>query len=141
TVVGSIVHTGADVLACPGDVSGLTDGGFNVVSDESCALSGATTVVADPLLEPLADNGGPTLTAQPGSISPAVNLVPMGTSVPWGESTVDLCPGATDQRGGGYPRLVGGACDAGAVERAGGLITVTAGDATWYEGAFEPEIT
>src|SRR5699024_7990484 len=42
--------------------------------------------------------------------------------------------------GYGKERVGGSACDAGAVERAG-LITVTASDATTYEGAFEPEIT
>ncbi|WP_162458660.1 right-handed parallel beta-helix repeat-containing protein [Pseudactinotalea suaedae] len=139
TVIGSILQAAEGTDVCTGNPA-LTDGGYNVVSDETCALSAASTVVGDPQLEPLGANGGPTNTALPGPASPAVNLVPTGTSVLWGESTIDLCPGETDQRGGGYPRLVGDACDAGAVERAGGLITVTAGDATWYEGAFEPEI-
>lgn len=140
TVIGSILQAAEGTDVCTGDLA-LTDGGYNVISDETCALSAASTVVGDPQLGPLSDNGGPTLTALHDPTSPAVNIVPTGTSVLWGESTIDLCPGETDQRGGGYPRLVGGACDAGAVERAGGLITVTAGDATWYEGAFEPEIT
>lgn len=140
SVIGSIVHSPEAVPACAGEPAALVDTRFNVVSDESCAFD-AASVVADPELEPLADNGGPTRTALPSPTGPAMNLVPAGTSVPWADSTIDLCPGDVDQRGTGYPRLTGSGCDAGAVERTSGLITVTAGDATTYEGAFEPEIT
>ncbi|TDE94863.1 LPXTG cell wall anchor domain-containing protein [Occultella glacieicola] len=141
TVIGSIVHAPEGVPACTGETAGLTDGGVNVASDDTCALDAGTTVVADPLLEPLSNNGGPTRTTLPGPTSPAVNLVAPGTSVPWDGDTIDLCPGTVDQRGPGFPRLVGEACDAGAVERSGGVVTVTASDATTYEGAFEPEVT
>ncbi|MBM4364171.1 MAG: hypothetical protein FJ104_15940, partial [Deltaproteobacteria bacterium] len=56
---------------------------------------------ADPLLGPLADNGGPTFTMAPGTGSPARGA---GTD----------CP-ATDQRGVERP---GGACDLGAFQTA-----------------------
>ncbi|QOR71841.1 right-handed parallel beta-helix repeat-containing protein [Ruania alkalisoli] len=141
TAIASIVHSPDGAPACEGDLSNLTDGGFNVASDDTCELDADTSVVADPLLEPLGDNGGPSRTVLPGSTSPAVNLVPTGSTAPWSEETIELCPGGVDQRGDGYPRLVASACDAGAVERSGGVITVTAGDATTYEGAFEPEVT
>ncbi|CAM3491037.1 right-handed parallel beta-helix repeat-containing protein [Occultella aeris] len=140
TVIGSIVDSPDGVPVCTGETSSLTDAGFNLASDDTCALD-AGTIVGDPLLDALGDNGGPSRTALPGPTSPAVNLVPTGTSVPWGAATIDLCPGQFDQRGGGFPRLVGDACDAGAVERSGGVVTVTASDATTYEGAFEPEVT
>ncbi|SED72710.1 choice-of-anchor Q domain-containing protein [Ruania alba] len=141
TAIASIVDSFDGTSACDGELTNLTDGGFNVASDETCTLDADTSVVANPLLEPLGDNGGPSRTALPGSRSPAINLVPTGTSVPWGNETIELCPGDVDQRGDGYPRLVASACDAGAVERSGGVITVTASDATTYEGAFEPEVT
>ncbi|WP_163543243.1 right-handed parallel beta-helix repeat-containing protein [Occultella kanbiaonis] len=140
TVIGSIVGSPDGVPACTGETSSLTDAGSNLASDDTCSLDAGTTV-GDPLLEALGDNGGPTRTALPGPTSPAVNLVSTGTSVPWGEATIDVCPGQFDQRGDGFPRLVGDACDAGAVERSGGVVTVTASDATTYEGAFEPEVS
>jgi hypothetical protein len=54
----------------------------------------------DPMLGPLADNGGPTLTALPLAGSPLVD-------------SAGACTGA-DQRGIGRPQ--GAACDRGAVE-------------------------
>ncbi|MBZ2199538.1 choice-of-anchor Q domain-containing protein [Occultella gossypii] len=142
TVIGSIVQAPAGVAACTGEPAGLIDGGANVLSDETCGAPSATNVVGDPLLDALADNGGPTHTALPSMMSPAVDLVPTGTAVSWSGDSIDVCPGTVDQRGPGFPRLLGDACDAGAVERTpGGLITVTASDATTYEGAFEPEVT
>ena len=61
----------------------------------------------NPLLGPLADNGGPTLTHLPGADSPALNVVPGGT----------LGCGTTftnDQRGD--PRPINDGCDLGAAE-------------------------
>ncbi len=58
----------------------------------------------DPLLTPLADNGGPTLTHQPQSSSPAIGN---------GNNLLSL---ATDQRGATFARMVGGAVDIGAFE-------------------------
>ena len=59
--------------------------------------------MTDPLLGPLADNGGPTFTHLPQPGSPAIDLAPLAG-----------CP-AQDQRGlrCGLPAL---ACDSGAVE-------------------------
>jgi hypothetical protein len=59
--------------------------------------------VADPLLGPLADNGGPTRTMGLGEGSPAIDLVPVDSD----------CP-AIDQRGISRPQR--DACDAGAFE-------------------------
>jgi hypothetical protein len=52
-----------------------TDGGSNLVFPGSCA--GLTPLTADPLLQPLADNGGPTQTHALGWPSPALDA---GTS-------------------------------------------------------------
>lgn len=62
----------------------------------------ATVIIADPLLSPLADNGGPTSTMALQEGSPAVDA-----------GNASGCP-ATDQRGA--PRPHGGGCDIGAYE-------------------------
>jgi hypothetical protein len=67
---------------------------------------GCGGTVGDPLLEALADNGGPTPTMRLGLTSAAIGVVAAGTA---------SCP-ATDQRG--VARPFGPACDAGAYERA-----------------------
>lgn len=63
------------------------------------------TIGGDPLLAPLANNGGPTRTHAIGAASPAIN---------GGNNTLGR---AFDQRGAGFPRVVGGAPDIGAYER------------------------
>lgn len=79
----------------------LTSGGHNLLSDASCNLTAeGDQQRVDPLLEPLADNGGPTRTHLPQPGSPAIDAG-------------DGCPLA-DQRGVSRPQ--GAACDIGAVE-------------------------
>lgn len=63
------------------------------------------TLVADPRLLPLANNGGPTRTHALAADSPAIDA----------GSEADVGP--YDQRGVGYPRLVGSMKDIGAFER------------------------
>ena len=94
TVSHSIV-AGGGLFAC---VGGPFGGTRNVVESASCG-----SPVANPLLGPLANNGGPTDTHAIGASSPAVNG---GTS----------CE-PTDQRG--VARA--GACDIGAYEYTGAL--------------------
>lgn len=75
--------------------------GHNIATDASCFLTAAGDhAQRDPLLGPLADNGGPTRTQALLAGSPAIDA---------GES----CPNA-DQRGVARPQ--GGACDVGAFE-------------------------
>jgi hypothetical protein len=70
--------------------------------------SGNQLDVTDPMLAPLANNGGPTKTMLPLAGSPLINA---------GGSTVPTFPGnAYDQRGAGFARLVGSALDVGAFE-------------------------
>jgi hypothetical protein len=88
----------------------MQSGGYNIGSDSSCALTHATDLQnTDPLLGPLANNGGPTLTHLPAADSPARESIPVGT--------VGLCDGTvpTDQRGVARPQ--GAACDRGSVEQ------------------------
>lgn len=59
----------------------------------------------DPLLGPLQHNGGPTMTMMPLPGSPAIDAGTPGAVVP-----------AFDQRGDGFPRVLAGRVDVGAVE-------------------------
>ncbi|MEO5535306.1 MAG: choice-of-anchor Q domain-containing protein [Pseudolysinimonas sp.] len=69
-------------------------------------LGGNQFSVADPMLAPLADNGGPTFTRLPLAGSPAINL---------GDPAVPSPP-SFDQRGTGFARISGGRVDIGSVE-------------------------
>jgi hypothetical protein len=80
--------------ACDGDPAAIS-GDHNLADDSSC---GPVLAIANPLLGPLASNGGPTATLALGALSPAINA---GAD----------CP-ATDQRGA----TRAGACDVGAYE-------------------------
>jgi hypothetical protein len=101
TVASSVIAggTGGAAPDCGGE--GVESHGNNVFSDLSCgpAASGDRAGV-DPLLAPLADNGGPTDTSALLLGSPAIDA---GAG----------CP-ATDQRG--VSRAQGTTCDAGAFE-------------------------
>jgi len=80
--------------------------GFNLSTDSSCGLSKKTDLTGvDPMLKPLADNGGPTMTQALPRSSPAVNSGGLPAS--------SSCP-AADQRGESRPW--GPACDIGAYE-------------------------
>lgn len=87
---------------CLEDVDGVIDLGFNIIEDGSC-ISHPTSMSGDPMLGPLADNGGPT---------PTHALLPGSIAIDAGD-----CAGGTvteDQRGVSRPR--GAACDIGAFE-------------------------
>ena len=131
-ISGSIVLSNAPGGACAGATP--TSGGGNI-GDDSCGLTAGTDQPALPpspvdgpgpstapttapaasvapgadawtwLLDPLADNGGPTLTRLPVAGSIAIDAA----------AGIGGCP-ATDQRG--VPQPQGPACDAGAVELA-----------------------
>lgn len=108
TYANSIVarNSGAQCFLAPfgsGAVS-LTSGGHNLVGDTACFATGSDLIVADPRLDSLADNGGPTLTHALQPASPALDAADAAT-----------CP-ATDQRGVRRPQ--GSGCDIGAVEMA-----------------------
>ena len=76
---------------------------------------GANNLVGvDPLLGPLANNGGPTLTHQPLPGSPVIDA---------GDPAIPSPP-ATDQRG--FARIFGAAVDLGSVEVQPELIEVPA---------------
>ena len=95
------------------DASVLTSLGHNIVGDASASLAGTGDLNdADPLLGPLANNGGLTSTHEPLPGSPAIDAVPLEFCTDSDGNAI-----ATDQRG--YARPEGPACDAGSVEFAG----------------------
>jgi hypothetical protein len=104
------------------NVGMLESGGYNVDSDGSCGLDAAGDVTADPLLGPLADNGGPTLTLAPLPTSPVIEAVALSSCSydDDGDSGTLPPPFPKDQRG--VPRPLDGdgdgvpRCDMGAVE-------------------------
>jgi hypothetical protein len=87
----------------------ITDGGNNLEFSIAASTCGLGFITSNPLLGPLADNGGPTLTHALRSGSAAIDAVPLA------DCTDDLGnPLTTDQRGA--PRPHGPACDIGAFE-------------------------
>lgn len=109
---------GGIVLLIPDCAGDLTSQGYNLIGYKSTACTildvgpgGDQIDVADPLLGPLADNGGQTLTHALLSGSPAIDAGnPLGCSSA-GSGTLD-----SDQRE--HIRPSGSACDIGAFEYA-----------------------
>jgi hypothetical protein len=75
-----------------------------VPTDINATSDGTNTALGD-ILDPLADNGGPTETHALVPGSPAIDYIPTGQ-----------CNVATDQRGVPRPQPTGGNCDVGAFE-------------------------
>jgi hypothetical protein len=102
TMRNSIVaaNTGATAAMNCLVTSAVTYEGLNISDDASCG-SGAGVLVADPVLGPLADNGGPTATHALAQTSPAIDAA-------------TACNVTIDQRYIARPQ--GAACDVGAVE-------------------------
>jgi CSLREA domain-containing protein len=97
-------------ISAPGNCHGtLTSGGYNMLDLVNCTISGAATIIADPLLGALGSHGGPTPTLPLLAGSPAINAGdPAGCRGDTGQ------PLATDQRG--WARVIGPRCDIGAYE-------------------------
>lgn len=108
TITNSIVARSSDIGGGgPFDCYRATLSGPNLIEDGTCgaALSG------DPLLGPLADNGGPTQTHALLPGSPAIDQVHFVAGQGCGTTDVNL-----DQRGVSRPFPTDGQCDLGAVE-------------------------
>jgi hypothetical protein len=107
SIVAKNAH-GGDCLNFSGAI--ITSHGYNLDSDGSCRLTALTDRPGvDPLLGPLQDNGGATLTHALLPGSPAIDAIPWGTN---GCGTTLI----GDQRGQARPQPAGGACDIGAYE-------------------------
>jgi hypothetical protein len=111
--------TGATGTARDDVFSALNPGGdYNLIGDGTGMtglsngvngnLVGSAAVPIDPLLGPLQDNGGPTMTHALLAGSPAIDAGNNAYATVW------------DQRGEGFPRIVNGIIDIGAFEYQGG---------------------
>jgi hypothetical protein len=114
--LGATIVAGNTVANCHGyDAESLYSAGYNLTSDTTgtaCGFTAATDLVnRNPLLGPLASNGGPTQTLLPGTTSPADDVIPGGVTL----RGVAVCPG-TDQRGVARPGKGETRCTIGAAE-------------------------
>ena len=90
-----------------------TSAGFNLDSANTCLFGQSTDLHnTNPLLGPLQNNGGPTLTMALLTGSPAIDK---------GANPLAL---AFDQRGKGFPRVIGAAADIGAFEVQAGPLSI-----------------
>jgi hypothetical protein len=107
-------NVGSDVDSLYGAVNLFQSNGHNLIGTGNAigefVEPGDQTGVADPLLGPLADNGGPTLTHALLPGSPAIDAGDLSAVA--GVGTVPLY----DQRGNPFARVSGGRIDIGAFE-------------------------
>ncbi len=87
----------------------IVNGGGNLMWPDPFVFSGCNFTLADPKLQPLSSNGGPTQTMALGAGSAAIDNVPLATC-----AGLTPAPLGIDQRG--LPRPSGSACDSGALE-------------------------
>jgi hypothetical protein len=109
----------------------LTDGGYNVESDDTCGLSSSDSPPS------VVNNTTIGLAASPaanGSSGPETLAIGLGSSafeeVP--TTTTNYCTVATDERGLPRPGVSGQACDAGAYEYQGAAPSITSADSTSF---------
>jgi len=100
---------------------GLIEGSTGL--DGTGTLYGTTGAPLDPLFEPLDNYGGPTLSYALRPDSPAVDA--------GNNDQVYAFPLTTDQRGLGFPRILGAGVDIGAFERRSGDSAI--GDIIWND--------
>jgi CSLREA domain-containing protein len=102
-LTGTIVANSTSGLNCVGPMT--ENQGYNLDSGTTCGFARTTDITGtDPLLGPLANNGGPT---------PTMALLPGSPAIDHGGTAANSCP-ATDQRGVARPQ--GPACDMGSFE-------------------------
>lgn len=124
---GSIVANPAAGINCAG-LSAANSGGNNLDSGNTCGFTAAGDLInSNPLLAALANNGGLTQTHALQAGSPAINAGPTTGTIP-----------ANDQRGTGFPRVVGAQADIGAFESSAIVAptapVVSVGNASIVEG-------
>lgn len=113
TIVANALSGGG----CVNSAGFINSVGYNVEDANTCGFAGAGDLVnTDPLLGPLQDNSGPTLTHALRIDSPAINRVPAG---------VLNCGGLINRDQRGVTRPMADACDAGAYEATSWLGDIT----------------
>lgn len=106
----NILNGRAGVANCDGP--GIASGGYNVGSDAGCNLTAPGDVQnVNPLLGPLAGNGGVGNTFMPQPGSPAIDRVPNEVCV-----ALAAANDGRDQRGVARPDSAGLPCDSGSLE-------------------------
>ena len=95
---------------CSGNMGAITSTGYNLEDSNTCPFAGPGDILnGAPFLQPLANNGGPTLTHALGDLSDAIDA-----------GSPDCPPPDTDQRGAERPvdgdGIGASLCDIGAVE-------------------------
>jgi CSLREA domain-containing protein len=101
---GSLMAHNGTTNCAVGSGSVLVSNGYNLDDANTCGLGSSGDITGtDPLLSPLQDNGGPTLTHIPDKDSQAVDAIPAGS-----------CAVSVDQRG--ITRPYGDGCDIGSCE-------------------------
>lgn len=100
-IANNISSNGFHEISVP---AGTIDGNHNLIMDAGDVAVPPDTLSSDPMLLPLADNGGPTMTHSLAERSPAIDA---GSN----DDALDY-----DQRGLGFPRVFGPAADIGAFE-------------------------
>jgi hypothetical protein len=114
-VAGNVGVSGSEIATGSGiplviDYSAITDDtSVQPVGGPTSILNVIYGADSPLLLGPLQDNGGPTRTIAPGAGSSAIDAGNPAWSA----------PPSTDQRGTGFPRLIGARVDIGAVEGTG----------------------
>jgi hypothetical protein len=104
TIIAANTSAGGTVQNIGLNIMISLSGANNLIGPSLSVVLPADTIGGDPKLLPLVDNGGPTKTHALGAGSPAVDAG-------------NTASGATvDQRGAGFPRVVGPAADIGAFE-------------------------
>ncbi len=114
-----LANNGNYALGDQGFALAITGADNLVVGVTGSILLPPDTISFDPMLLPLADNGGPTRTHALGNGSPAIDA---------GNNVAGL---AVDQRGSGFARVFGAAVDIGAFER-------QSADDTIFANGFDP---
>lgn len=108
TVKNTIVAQNGTGCAGPG---AIVSAGYNLEGSSTCGMTMPTDMRnTNPMLGPLANNGGPTQTL---ALTPASPAIDAGSCTDAGGNPV-----STDQRGEPRPQPPGGACDIGAFEYA-----------------------
>lgn len=116
-IAGNTATTDPDIGFEPGSTA-TADVSVSLIGVEPSSgtltfdAASAALLGQDPLLGPLADNGGPTFTHLPGALSPLIDAVAAGEL---GCGTIF----SIDQRG--EPRPQGEGCDIGALENVAGV--------------------
>ena len=112
-IQNSIVANNNGDNNCAVALSSITDNGNNLSNGASCPFGGVVGQNTNPQLSALANNGGSTQTHALLPGSPAINTGNNANAVDAVAVGMAL---TTDQRGTGFPRIVGGTVDIGAYE-------------------------